>query len=344
MAENRTAKNRSIEDDLAPLTFIIPESNTGRLDTVLTQLVSEKNSEELSFLTRSQLKKLIEGGYVYVNENVVKKAGAAVEEGDEVSLELPEATGSDLLPYEFPLDIIYEEDSFLVLNKPPGIPVHPGAGTGEKTLLNALIYHQKIEAQNFQGSMRPGIVHRLDKDTTGVMVVAKTQASLSNLSSQFHDRTVQKRYQTLALRKPRGGGLPFEESAEGEIQAAIARSSKNKLRMVVEEGGKPAITRWQIVEAFLHGVLLDIELLTGRTHQIRVHLEHVGSGIIGDPTYGNFDTLPNTLSILAKEFGRQALHSRYLRFAHPKSGEPCEFEAPVPSEMLNLIASFREES
>ena len=327
------------------MNFVVQEDDPKRLDIYLVEQFKESSEYHL---TRSQLKKHIENGAVTINKKKIHKAGYQIEAQDEIVFTLLAPEGEPLEPYDFPLNIIHEEENFIVINKPAGLTVHPGAGTGNKTLLNALIHHKHISPQQFisQGataSDRPGIVHRLDKETTGVMVIAKNLSTLANLSEQFQKRVVKKEYLALVLRKLRGG-LPFDKDDEGIIEAPIGRSSFKRTQMSVREDGRESKTEWKIKNRYKYAYLLEIQLLTGRTHQIRVHMDHVGSGVIGDPVYGNFETFPKDVLKAAKTFGRQALHSESITFLHPITEKPCTFKAPIPSDLSSLISYFSEES
>ncbi|MCB0319500.1 MAG: RluA family pseudouridine synthase [Bdellovibrionales bacterium] len=328
-----------------PESFFVPEGVSGRLDQVLLSLVQREGSE-LGITTRSQIKRFIQEGAVVVNDQIVAKAGYSVVAGDEIIVEEGKRSESELEPYEYPLSVIFQDEAILVLDKPHGLPVHPGAGTGNRTVLNAVLHEKWLSPSEFDAEgkcavFRPGIVHRLDRDTTGVLVVAKSAAVLSELSRQFHDRTVEKVYMALALRKPRGG-LAFDSNESGSIEAPIGRHPHERVRMAVVESGKPAQTDWELVERFRHSVLLRLQIHSGRTHQIRVHLAHIGSGVIGDSTYGQFDTLPKGAAERVSEFRRQALHAWRLSLHHPISGERMSFEAPIPRDFLDLVNDFRE--
>lgn len=321
------------------------ESESKRLDLVVPELLSLSTSSNSIYYktSRSQFKKMIEEKRVFINDSLVTKAGQEVSAGDEITI-LAKFKEEEFTPFEMDLDILFRDKDLVVLNKPAGIPVHPGAGTGNKTIVNALISNQTILTSSFDSHskalMRPGVVHRLDKDTTGVMVIALNQNSLAELSRQFQERIVEKRYIALAIRKPRGG-LVFDTLDFGIISAPIGRSDHDKTSMQVANSGRQAITHWHVLERYEHAVLLELDIKTGRTHQIRVHLEHVGSGVIGDKKYGNFDTLPEDLRRKSDKFSRQALHAKSLSFEHPTSKEKITFSAPIPDDMLLLIESFK---
>lgn len=294
---------------------------------------------ELSGLSRSQIKLLIERGAVTIGGRKVLKSGAAVKPGVQVAVEGIPASSSVIEPWDHEIPILFEDESLLVINKPPGISMHPGAGQPDKTILNALWSHLGSQFGD-SGSMRAGIVHRLDKDTTGAVVIAKNVEAQNELSRQFAKREVKKIYLALALSTPRSKRILNREDS-GVIEAGLGRDSKNRLKMAVKEEGRHSVTHWKVVERMGYGALLEIDLKTGRTHQIRVHLNHIHSPVIGDPTYGDFSMLPTALKRAANEFGRQALHASNLEFRHPARREEIRVEAPVPKDMEKLIDAFR---
>jgi 23S rRNA pseudouridine1911/1915/1917 synthase len=309
-----------------------------RLDKVLFFYLSRRLADRFS--SRSQVQKLIESGCVQVSGRVSTRAGQALKPGAELVVELDaEALGRDELEaFQFDVDVVYEDQSLIVLDKPDNLSVHPGAGNPNRTLLNALVHMRPELATQY----RSGIVHRLDKHTTGLLVVAKSATVHHNLSEQFAQRSVRRAYYALVATTPRAKRT-VDMSDSGEIVTQIGRDSSNKTKMgVVDEGqGKSAITAWAVKERFHYGVLLDVRLRTGRTHQIRVHLNHIGSPLVGDQVYGDASFLPRELQEQAKAFGRQALHAYQLGFKHPVSGEDLDFESPIPPPMLKLIAAFR---
>ncbi|WP_445158576.1 23S rRNA pseudouridine(1911/1915/1917) synthase RluD [Halomonas sp. E14] len=237
-------------------------------------------------------------------------------------------------PEAMPLDIVHEDDDVLVLDKPAGLVVHPAAGNPDGTLLNALLYH----CPSLAGVPRAGIVHRLDKDTTGLMVVAKTLAAQTALVEQLQARTVSREYDAVCLGVMTSGGT---------VDAPIGRHPKDRKRQAVHAGGKPAVTHYRVVERFRAHTHVRCRLETGRTHQIRVHLAHRRFPLVGDPLYGGRLKLPagagEELKTLLREFPRQALHARRLAFLHPGSGESVEFRAPLPDDLLLLIDYLRDD-
>ncbi|MCI5065815.1 RluA family pseudouridine synthase [bacterium] len=313
--------------------------SSGRLDVVLTDLLAQSSLED-SHLSRSQVKKKIEGGLVTINGIIATKAGLEVEEGDEIHIEELTPTGSFFEPYELPLSFLFEDEEMLVVDKPAPLTVHPGAGTGKETLLNALIASGKVDPERFTRNHRPGIVHRLDKETSGVILVAKHSRALAALSEQFQQRRVYKEYLALALRKPRGG-LPFDHSSEGTITTAIGRHPHESTKMCVRQDGKAAHSSWRIIERTSCAVLLQIVIATGRTHQIRVHLESIGSGVLGDRTYGNFDALPQAALSVVNKLDRQALHAHRIKCLHPKTQRPLEFVSDFPQELSQCFEELQ---
>ena len=322
------------------LEFTFEGEEAGRLDIIVTDFLATNLKQEAP--SRSQIKRWIEGGYIEVNGIAFTKAGSKVEPSDLITINKWTEAELELEAYEYPLNVLFEDSDIIVINKPAGLTVHPGAGNKSETLVNALIHHFKSNSfeKEFNGE-RPGIVHRLDKDTSGVMVVAKNISSLSNLSSQFSERTINRKYVALAFSTPRRT-RQVDKQESGEIEAPVGRDQKNRIRMTVtEKNSRPAVTEWRVIERMNYAVLLELTLKTGRTHQIRVHLNHVESPIIGDPVYGDFSGLPNELKLAANKLGRQALHAKYLEFAHPKTSERLNFESALPDDMSELISVFR---
>jgi len=264
--------------------------------------------------------------------------------GDRILLELPDASGSGpsrLEPEAIPLSIVFEDRDLLVIDKPAGLVVHPGAGVRSGTLVHALIHHDPAIA-SVGGESRPGIVHRLDKDTSGLMIVARTAGAHRALVEAIAARAVHRVYAALVWGQPR--------RPSGSLEAAIGRDPSNRKRMaVVRRGGKPAVTRWRVVEGFSLAALLEVSLETGRTHQIRVHLGHLGHPVIGDPTYGGRGKKQlspgshqrSLVAGLLERLSRQALHASELRFAHPSTGEDLHFTSPLPEDFARALESLR---
>jgi 23S rRNA pseudouridine1911/1915/1917 synthase len=287
-------------------------------------------------LSRSQAKNLIERHLMFLNQKPTKPS-AHVKTGDIVSGSLPKPEPLSLKPEPLPLTILYEDPSIIVIDKPSGIVVHPAYGNPSGTLVNALLYHCK-DLSGINGVLRPGIVHRLDKDTSGVMVVAKEDQAFHHLTKQFKTRTVEKLYLAIVYGK-------FGQN-EGLIDSAIGRHPSERKRMSTRtRRGKAAITRWKKVEEFDSCTLLEISPQTGRTHQIRVHLTSMGHPVLGDPLYGRKGR-PGTihdpaLKECVKRIHRQALHAHRLKFDHPRTGERLQFVSPVPQDMKEVLEWLR---
>ncbi len=321
------------------------ESAAGRLDAFLTEALSGEFS-------RNRIKGLIEQGAVSVNGTPVLEPKKKVHPGDTFEIALPEPEDPEPKGEAIPLDVIYEDDDLIVLVKPAGLVVHPGAGNWTGTLVNALIHHCGESLSGIGGVRRPGIVHRLDKDTSGVMVVAKNDAAHRHLSDQFadHGRTgpLERAYRAIVWGRPR--------QLKGTINAPLGRAGDRTKRAVKREesdDAREAITHYEVVERYHEkpdGTTLastvECHLETGRTHQIRVHMAHIGHPLLGDPDYGAaFRTKANLLPGPAKDvvnrFPRQALHAFMLQFEHPSTGETMHFEAAMPADMEELIAALR---
>ena len=299
--------------------------------------------------SRSQAASWIREGVVSVGGKPCLKPGRALRLGERVELNAQAARRLsrtlDLEPLELPLDIIYQDSSVLVINKPAGLTVHPGAGNRRTTLVNALLYHLRNDKnykqlRNEMGDLRPGIVHRLDKDTSGLLVVALNVAAHANLAAQFAKRSAKRVYRALAFDTPRGKRV-ISQSESGTVDAPVGRHPSKRKEMCVLKGvGRKAVTHWSVVKRMKYAALLDLRLETGRTHQIRVHLTHIGSPLIGDPLYGDLSGLPPALKRISDAFGRQALHAWRLNFAHPEDGREIGFEAPLPEDFARLISEF----
>jgi 23S rRNA pseudouridine1911/1915/1917 synthase len=245
-----------------------------------------------------------------------------------------------LEPFEFPLQILFEDADLLVINKPAGISMHPGAGNRAHTIANAVVQHVGVKQRAVGEGDRPGIVHRLDKDTTGVVVIAKSTPVHAALAAQFAERSIDRSYRALVFTTPRAK-RPVQSSDHGEISGPIGRHPTKRTLMAISAKGKEAVTEWKVLERFTYGTLLECRLQTGRTHQIRVHMESIGCPVIGDSTYGDFSNLPPQLREAAEAFGRQALHAATLSFTHPSSGERLSFTAPLPDDFQKLLDAFQ---
>ena len=297
--------------------------------------------------TRSKIQKAAKEGNIFVND-VVVKSNYKVKPGDVVTVLFTHPPYEFLLvPEAIPLDIVYEDDQVLVVNKPAGMVVHPGHGNYSGTLINALTYHFKNLPNNT--SNRPGLVHRIDKDTSGLLVIAKTEEAMTHLSKQFFNKTTQREYVAIAW-----GNI---EEDEGTIEGNIGRHPKNRLQNTVFEGdyaekGKPAVTHYKVLERLGYVTLVSCKLETGRTHQIRVHMKHIGHTLFNDERYGGDKILKGTTFTKYKQFvencfkllPRTALHAKLLGFIHPVTGKLLQFEAPLPEDMQNCIEKWRNYS
>jgi 23S rRNA pseudouridine1911/1915/1917 synthase len=284
--------------------------------------------------SRGAIQRLIEEGHITVNGKPVKPTHHP-HAGDMISVHWPEARPAEAQPEDIPLEILFEDKEMLVVNKPPGLVVHPAAGHQEHTLVNALLHHCKGQLSGIGGVARPGIVHRLDKDTSGCLLVAKNDATHQFLSEQFAGRTMEKIYHSIVC-----GEVPRES---GEIHAAIARHPSHRKRMAVSAGaseGRDAWTSYKVLERLDSATLLEAVLHTGRTHQIRVHFQHLGYPVVGDDTYGEKQN-----KRLTEKSGytapRQMLHAHYIKFQHPKKKKPVAIEAPWPKDFEKAVKRLR---
>lgn len=276
-------------------------------------------------LTRSHIKKLIDGGKVYICGTAATKAGVTVKTGDIVTFD-DESDTSEIIAQDIPLDVVYEDESIAVINKQRNLVVHPGAGNRDGTLVNALKFRYGDGLSTAGGLSRAGIVHRLDKDTTGLIIVARTDFAHAECSKQFSDRTVKKLYRAIL-----DGNL---KSDSGTVDAPIGRDRKNRLKMAVTPDGRHAVTKYTVLERFKNNCYVEFELLTGRTHQIRVHAASLGHPVSCDALYGG--------NMRLKAAG-QLLHSRYISFTHPVTGERMEFTAQEPSDFLHALELLENE-
>jgi 23S rRNA pseudouridine1911/1915/1917 synthase len=300
----------------------VPEEGQ-RLDTFLTKKTG---------ITRSQIQKLIAGGNVLVSGKAASQH-YKVKAEDLISLDIPEEKIEGLIPEPIPVEILYNNDHIVVVNKPAGMVVYPSAGHSHGTLMNALLYHCRKLA-SVGGPLRPGVVHRLDKDTSGVMVIALNDVSYYSLVEQFKHRTIKKRYIALIY-----GNLREDQ---GEITLMIGRSESDRKKMSTRvRRGREAVTKWSVIERFRNATLIEVRLRTGRTHQIRVHFASVGHPVLGDRTYGKKVEVEckGKKKIL---FPRQMLHAELLGFTHPTTGEYLEFSAPVQEDMAEKIKELRD--
>ena len=299
----------------------------------------------LGVFSRARVKDLIEKGAVSINGTVVNEPKRRLKLGDEIVLVAPDPEDAEPTPENIPLDILYEDDQLIVINKPVGMVVHPAPGSYSGTLVNALLYHCGASLKGIGGVKRPGIVHRLDKDTSGVMVAAKTDLAHQHLSAQFadHGRTgpLHRAYTAFVW--------GMTESARGTVDAPLGRDQNNRLRQAVRKDGREAITHY-LTEARFGGegwaiTRLTCELETGRTHQIRVHMAHIGHPLVADPLYASgyatkANRLPEELKAIVTGLGRQALHAAELGFEHPVTGEEMFFEAALPPDLEALAEAL----
>lgn len=281
--------------------------------------------------SRSRLQALIENEDVLVNDKSVKPS-YKIREGDEIEVELVDAPSTIFEPEDIPLDIIFEDEHLAVINKPAGMVVHPGAGVPSGTLANAIAHRFSLAPQPSATAPRVGIVHRLDKDTSGLIVVAKNDEMHEALSLQFRERSVFKSYLALVH------GMP--EQTFGKIDAPIARNKHNRLRMKVADSGRTAISLWKVRTRYTKFTLLEVEIKTGRTHQIRVHMGYINHPVVGDEIYneGRDNTVADiNVRNAIRSLGRFFLHAEKLSFTHPKTGERMDFEQPLPAELTDFL-------
>jgi len=284
-------------------------------------------------MSRGAIQRLLEEGHIRVNGHTVKPTHTP-RAGEEVRVEWPEARPAEAQPEQMPLEVLFEDDALLVLNKPAGLVVHPAAGHEEHTLVNALLHHCAGQLSGIGGVARPGIVHRLDKETSGCLMVAKNDETHLALSTQFASRKVSKVYHAIVC-----GELQREK---GEIRAAIARHSSHRKRMAVNEDiGREARTTYTVLERLRGSTLVAAQLHTGRTHQIRVHFQFLGFPLVGDMTYGNRQN-SRLEDLTGFRAARQMLHAFQLSFMHPRTGKPLSFEAPRPEDFLDALSALRE--
>jgi len=311
--------------------YVTADEAGERLDRVLAQ-----NHEELS---RARVQSLIEGGRLIAGGATITDANYRVKPGERLTLKIPPPNPARPEAQAIPLAIAYEDEHLLVVDKPAGLVVHPAAGHHDGTLVNALIAHCGDSLSGIGGERRPGIVHRLDKDTSGLMVVAKNDRTHIALSNALSARSLTREYAALVW------GLP--EPPAGEIEGNIGRSRRNRKKMdVLPEGGKEALTRYRVEQAFRQTAsLVACRLATGRTHQIRVHMTHIGHPLLGDPVYGGrrqalTAILPVELQEILGGFKRQALHARRIAFHHPATNQLLDLQSPLPDDMAALVEAL----
>jgi 23S rRNA pseudouridine1911/1915/1917 synthase len=286
-------------------------------------------AEQLPDLSRSRLQQLIRQGQVWLNGQPCLDKDRPLQAGDQIEVRIPPATPTSLQPEPIPLDILYEDEDLLVLNKPRGLVVHPAPGHASGTLVHALLAHCP-HLSGINGELRPGIVHRLDKDTTGALVIAKHDQAHQHLQAQIQAKTARRIYLGVVFGRP--------AQSQGTISAPIGRHPVDRQKMAVLPlgQGRAAVTHWQVLERLGNYTLMQFELETGRTHQIRVHAAHLHLPIVGDPLYTRSKTSPVKLS-------GQALHAWKLSFVHPRTGQPLQFTAPLPEEFERLLRQLRSQ-
>lgn len=299
--------------------YFVSEGDAGvRLDKFL--------SESDETLTRSFIQKLIKEEKVTVNQ-VHRKANYKLNQGEEILLEIPDPEEPDILPENIPLDILYEDQDLMVVNKPKDMVVHPSAGHYSGTLVNAVMYHCQGNLSGINGVMRPGIVHRIDKDTTGALLICKTDEAHQNLAEQLKVHSINRRYRAVV-----SGNLREDE---GTVEGPIGRHPQDRKKMAINhKNGKDAVTHYKVLERFGNATYIECRLETGRTHQIRVHMSSIGHPLLGDEVYGSGKN-PYHLQ-------GQALHAMILGFDHPRTGEYIEFTAPLPEYFRKLLDKLRK--
>ena len=293
-----------------------PEAAGERLDSFL--------AARLPGLTRSAAARLIETGQVLVDGKPARKS-ARLAGGETVEVTLPDPEPADALPQDIPLDVVYEDDDVIVVNKPSGLVVHPAPGHPDGTLVNALLHHCGGSLSGVGGELRPGIVHRIDRDTSGLIIAAKNDAAHQALAAQLADHTLARTYEAVAAGS-------FREDA-GTVDAPIGRCPSDRKKMAVVPNGKRAVTHWEVLERFPGYTYVRCRLETGRTHQIRVHMAHLGHPIYGDTVYGGKKPVPGLTG--------QCLHAVGLRFVHPRTGETVELSCPLSGEFQALLEKLR---
>lgn len=289
------------------------EHEDQRIDRYLTEMLPEQS--------RSFFQKLIRDGFVMVN-HIIVKVNYRLKTGDVIEIDIPDAVPTEIVPENIPLDILYEDDDLLIVNKPKGMVVHPAVGHSTGTLVNAIMYHCQGNLSGINGEIRPGIVHRIDKDTTGSLIICKNDEAHRNIAEQIKEHSVTRRYVGVVA------GTFSEES--GTVEGAIGRHPNDRKRMTInEKNGKPAVTHYRVLQTLKGASFMEFELETGRTHQIRVHMASISHPLLGDTVYGNSKN-PYKLQ-------GQALHARTIGFIHPTTGEYIEVSAPIPEYITELM-------
>jgi len=305
-----------------------------RLDIFLTHHVENA--------TRSKVRQAIDAGLVLVDGKTVK-ASYRISPGETIHVTIPKPPAPDVVAEEIPLEILFEDDHLLIVNKPAGMVTHPAYGNYSGTLVNALLYHCRARLSTLNDTTRPGIVHRLDKDTSGLMVVAKDDVTHARLAKQFSLRTIEREYWAIVWGR-------FGNKHSGLIEAALGRSKSDRKKIAVSASGKSALTEYTVLEEFPYLSLVKLKLRTGRTHQIRVHLHHIGHPVFGDPTYGGRRIASGGTEKLKKEevqrflkiIDRQALHAKTIGFNHPATQEHLLFSSELPADMAEVLGLLRQ--
>ena len=321
------------------INLIVDKNNQNKRVDIFLSKYEEK-------ISRTKIKNLIEKGYLKINNLKVLVPSKKISVKDKVKLEVPELKKLEIKPYKYKLDIIYEDNDVMVINKPAGLVVHPGAGNFDNTLVNALINYDKKNLSSINGELRPGIVHRLDKDTSGVIIVAKNNFAHTYLSKQFNEHSIDRKYIALVWGKLR--------PQKGEIKTFITRSSKNRQLMDVSQTkGKLAITNYKTIEIYENSrvptlSLVEYKLKTGRTHQIRVHMKFKGNPILGDKSYKKklkkLKDVDPELNEIIKKTDRQCLHAKSLEFLHTTKDQRLFFESKLPNDLHKIVKKLRSTS
>ena len=297
---------------MEPILLTTEQGKNKRLDAFL--------ADSVEGLSRAAAAKLIEGGKVLVDGSPASKS-CKLTGAETVAVTLPEPEPIDAAPQNIPLDVVYEDADVIVVNKPSGMVVHPAPGHPDGTLVNALLYHCGDSLSGIGGALRPGIVHRIDRDTSGLIIAAKNDAAHRSLAAQLKDHTLARTYECVVV-----GGLRADS---GTVNAPIARDARDRKRMAVAALGREAVTHWEVLARYAGYTHLRCKLETGRTHQIRVHMAHIGHPILGDTVYGAKKPVPGLTG--------QCLHAVGLRFLHPRTGEAVELSCPLPDEFTALL-------
>lgn len=310
-----------MEEQIQEQSFEVEEYQSGeRLDKYLSSIYQEQS--------RTFFQKLIKSGNVSVNDKQITKAGFSIDCGDLVTILIPQAQSVEIQAENIPLDILYEDQDVLIVNKPKGMVVHPSAGHYSGTLVNAVMYHCTDSLSGINGEIRPGIVHRIDMDTTGALIICKNDTAHMNIAEQIKEHSVTRRYRGIVC------GVVKDDT--GIIKGSIGRHPTQRKKMAInEKNGKPAVTHFKVLERFEKYTYMEFQLETGRTHQIRVHMASIGHPLLGDEVYGN----PKNLMV--KGLKGQTLHAMIIGFIHPTTGEYVEFAAPLPEYFEQLLIRFR---